>query len=46
MHRTLNDVRTDQTGYLKGFLAAKMTKTGKIGYIASLEVGEIDRGGP
>ncbi|MEM3522720.1 MAG: BMP family protein [Candidatus Bathyarchaeia archaeon] len=37
------DVRTDQTGYLFGYLAAKMTKTGKIGYIAGLEVAELAR---
>jgi len=40
---SFNDVRTDQTGYLEGFLAAKVTKTGKIGYIAGLEVAELAR---
>lgn len=37
------DVRTDQTGYLEGVLAAKMSKTGKIGYVAGLEVAELAR---
>jgi basic membrane protein A len=40
---SIYDVRTDQTGYLEGYLAAKMTETGKIGYVAGLEVAELAR---
>jgi basic membrane protein A len=40
---SLYDVRTDQTGYLEGYLAASMTETGKIGYVAGLEVAELAR---
>ena len=40
---SIYDVRTDQTGYLEGYLAASMTETGKIGYVAGLEVAELAR---
>jgi basic membrane protein A len=40
---SIYDVRTDQTGYLEGVLAARMTETGKIGYVAGLEVAELAR---
>lgn len=40
---SIYDVRTDQTGYLEGYLAASMTETGKIGYVAGLEVAELSR---
>ena len=35
------DVLTDQTGYIEGYLAARMTQTGKIGYVAGVEVAEL-----
>lgn len=37
------DVRTDQTGYILGYLAGKMTKTNKIGYVMGLRVAELAR---
>lgn len=37
------DVRTDQTGYILGYLAGKMTKNNKIGYIMGLRVAELAR---
>jgi len=40
---SIYDVRTDQTGYLEGYLAASMTETGRIGYVAGLEVAELGR---
>lgn len=40
---SIYDVRTDQTGYLEGYLAASMSETGKIGYVAGLEVAELAR---
>jgi basic membrane protein A len=40
---SIYDVRTDQTGYLEGYLAASMSQTGKIGYVAGLEVAELAR---
>jgi basic membrane protein A len=40
---SIYDVRTDQTGYLEGYLAASMSQTGQIGYVAGLEVAELAR---
>jgi basic membrane protein A len=40
---SIYDVRTDQTGYLEGFLAARMSQSGIIGYVAGLEVAELAR---
>lgn len=40
---SIYDVRTDQTGYLEGFLAARMSQSGVIGYVAGLEVAELSR---
>jgi len=40
---SIYDVRTDQTGYLEGFLAARMSESGIIGYVAGLEVAELAR---
>jgi basic membrane protein A len=37
------DVRTDQTGYVLGYLAGMMTKTDKIGYIMGARVAELAR---
>jgi basic membrane protein A len=37
------DVRTDQTGYILGYLAGKMTQTNKIGYIMGARVAELAR---
>jgi len=37
------DVRTDQTGYILGYLAGKMTHTNKIGYIMGARVAELAR---
>ena len=37
------DVRTDQTGYVLGYLAGKMTHTNKIGYIMGARVAELAR---
>jgi len=37
------DVRTDQTGYVLGYLAGMMTKTYKIGYIMGARVAELAR---
>ena len=37
------DVRTDQTGYILGYLAGKMTVTNKIGYIMGARVAELAR---
>jgi basic membrane protein A len=37
------DVRTDQTGYILGYLAGKMTQTDKIGYIMGARVAELAR---
>lgn len=37
------DVRTDQTGYILGYLAGKMTKNNKIGYVMGLRVAELAR---
>jgi basic membrane protein A len=37
------DVRTDQTGYVLGYLAGKMTQTNKIGYIMGARVAELAR---
>jgi basic membrane protein A and related proteins len=37
------DVRTDQTGYILGYLAGKMTHTDKIGYIMGARVAELAR---
>ena len=37
------DVRTDQTGYVLGYLAGTMTKTDKIGYIMGARVAELAR---
>jgi basic membrane protein A len=37
------DVRTDQTGYVLGYLAGSMTKTDKIGYIMGARVAELAR---
>jgi len=40
---SIYDVRTDQTGYLEGYLAASMSQSGQIGYVAGLEVAELAR---
>jgi basic membrane protein A and related proteins len=37
------DVRTDQTGYILGYLAGKMTQTNKIGYVMGARVAELAR---
>jgi basic membrane lipoprotein Med (substrate-binding protein (PBP1-ABC) superfamily) len=37
------DVRTDQTGYVLGYLAGKMTHTNKIGYIMGARLAELAR---
>lgn len=37
------DVRTDQTGYVLGYLAGKMTHSNKIGYIMGARVAELAR---
>ena len=37
------DVRTDQTGYILGYLAGKMTQSNKIGYIMGARVAELAR---
>jgi len=37
------DVRTDQTGYVLGYLAGSMTHTNKIGYIMGARVAELAR---
>jgi basic membrane protein A len=37
------DVRTDQTGYILGYLAGKMTHTNKIGYVMGARVAELAR---
>jgi basic membrane protein A len=37
------DVRTDQTGYILGYLAGKITQTNKIGYIMGARVAELAR---
>ncbi|MGA2238424.1 MAG: BMP family protein [Candidatus Bathyarchaeia archaeon] len=37
------DVRTDQTGYVLGYLAGKMTLSNKIGYIMGARVAELAR---
>jgi basic membrane protein A len=37
------DVRTDQTGYVLGYLAGKMTVSNKIGYIMGARVSELAR---
>ncbi|MGD0175288.1 MAG: BMP family ABC transporter substrate-binding protein [Candidatus Bathyarchaeia archaeon] len=37
------DVRTDQTGYILGYLAGKMTMSNKIGYIMGARVAELAR---
>lgn len=37
------DVRTDQTGYVLGYLAGKMTRANKIGYIMGARVAELAR---
>lgn len=37
------DVRTDQTGYVLGYLAGTMTHTNKIGYIMGARVAELAR---
>jgi basic membrane protein A len=37
------DVRTDQTGYILGYLAGTMTHTNKIGYIMGARVAELAR---
>ncbi len=37
------DVRTDQTGYVLGYLAGKMTQSNKIGYIMGARVAELAR---
>lgn len=37
------DVRTDQTGYVLGYLAGKMTMSNKIGYIMGARVAELAR---
>jgi len=39
----VTDVRTDQTGYLLGVLAARMSQTNKIRFIDGYDVGEIHR---
>lgn len=40
---SIYDVRTDQSGYLEGYLAARMSQSGIIGYVAGLEVAELAR---
>lgn len=40
---SIADVRTDQTGYILGWLAGKMTKNNKIGYVMGLRVAELAR---
>ncbi|MGA8857578.1 MAG: BMP family protein [Candidatus Bathyarchaeia archaeon] len=37
------DVRTDQTGYILGYLAGKMSHTNKIGYVMGARVAELAR---
>jgi len=37
------DVRTDQSGYVLGYLAGKMTQTNKLGYIMGARVAELAR---
>lgn len=37
------DVRTDQTGYVLGYLAGKMTQSNKLGYIMGARVAELAR---
>jgi basic membrane protein A len=37
------DVRTDQTGFVLGYLAGKMTQSNKIGYIMGQRVAELAR---
>lgn len=37
------DVRTDQTGYVLGYLAGSMTQSNKIGYIMGARVAELAR---
>jgi basic membrane protein A len=37
------DVRTDQTGYVLGYLAGKMTQTNKLGYVMGARVAELAR---
>jgi basic membrane protein A len=39
----ISDVRTDQTGYILGYLAGSMTHTNKIGYIMGARVAELAR---
>jgi basic membrane protein A len=39
----ISDVRTDQTGYILGYLAGKITHTNKIGYIMGARVAELAR---
>jgi basic membrane protein A len=39
----ISDVRTDQTGYILGYLAGKMTQSNKIGYIMGARVAELAR---
>lgn len=39
----ISDVRTDQTGYVLGYLAGKMTQSNKIGYIMGARVAELAR---
>ena len=40
---SIADVRTDQTGYILGWLAGKMTKNNKLGYVMGLRVAELAR---
>ncbi len=40
---SIADVRTDQTGYILGWLAGKMTKNNKLGYVMGLRVAELGR---
>lgn len=40
---SVGDVHTGETGYIFGVLAARMSQTGKIGYISGLEVAELAR---
>jgi len=39
----ISDVRTDQTGYILGYLAGSMTHSNKIGYIMGARVAELAR---
>ena len=39
----ISDVRTDQTGYILGYLAGSMTHNNKIGYIMGARVAELAR---